>query len=807
MLTLSGCNGFRNSQNENLSSKGLGDSSSALTEQGTKLYSAHCSVCHGALDISSVRGKSLELIQSNISNNPAMSALKKLSESEVKLIALALNPTNQPSTVDNPTPSTVQDGIPGAGSGPRFACLNSSARGGANRPFVRMSREAIVASLSTVFGDSILGLNSLKNRIAGIPEDRQVDGSILPTATYEHALAYVNLYNDLSDEILKNQNYMRKYLGDCSVEQPDESCLRGFVDKMSFKLHRKFLTADRLNDIVNRVSTGENAGLSSGERFKLALMRLLIGPDFQFAIAEGERNNDQTVIGSTQMTRVGNGAEQKGNSQLEILNGNEWLIYRDNSNFASSDPALTRTFEKIVVVASATPGSGGVYPSFRLDWNFVPHVDRPDMTRVNGAHQIFVFDGSFGYMTDSTDQTRAELYNKFQIGLSMRGPSAAQGGKVTIHSVILVDLDGPRIEVVGERMKLSQLEVADQIALRVSGGIPDDSLLIAALNGELTSSARVRSEAQRLLESPLGRSGTKNFFRDYARLKNTGEPVGVSSQQLEGLDPSGLDKAIVDEFDTYVDHQIYQAKAGFATLLTSPKAFPSNASVASIYGVPWDGKASSVKTSPTHKGLFNRAAFLYSGRKRGSPILRGVALRTNVLCDPLGTPDASIINSRNDDLAGKPLHLMSTRDVVTTQTSSQVCQACHVSINPLGFALEDFDSFGRFRTVEKVFDENGNLASQHAVDARGTGIRVESGLPEDVDGHDQLVQVLSQSAKAKACLARRIVQSQSGRLTNAKDSCLLADVESVLRNDSSSVYEALLRSVSGEDIFYVGKPQ
>jgi hypothetical protein len=103
-----------------------------------------------------------------------------------------------------------------------------------------------------------------------------------------------------------------------------------------------------------------------------------------------------------------------------------------------------------------------------------------------------------------------------------------------------------------------------------------------------------------------------------------------------------------------------------------------------------------------------------------------------------------------------------------------VCSGCHRAlINPLGFATESFDALGRYRTEQKLFDEDGESIGSKPVDTRGVP-RVLSDDTAEVSGALELMNKIAESGKAEACLARNYFRFTFARWENlSQDGCTL----------------------------------
>jgi hypothetical protein len=173
---------------------------------------------------------------------------------------------------------------------------------------------------------------------------------------------------------------------------------------------------------------------------------------------------------------------------------------------------------------------------------------------------------------------------------------------------------------------------------------------------------------------------------------------------------------------------------------------PINGRLAAFYGLegvepdagfeprPLDpGRRSGVLTHP-----YLLSAFAYTDTT--SPIHRGVFLLRGVLGRPLSPPPAAFAPLAPD------LHPdLTTRERVALQTSPEACAECHERINPLGFALEEFDAVGRFRDAEKG----------KPIDASGS-YEPADGDPASFRGARELAAYLAGSEEVHAAFVRQL---------------------------------------------------
>ena len=158
--------------------------------------------------------------------------------------------------------------------------------------------------------------------------------------------------------------------------------------------------------------------------------------------------------------------------------------------------------------------------------------------------------------------------------------------------------------------------------------------------------------------------------------------------------------------------------------------------------------------------------------------MKGVFIRKNILCDDIPPPPPGA-NAKPPDLGPN----MTTRESVAaiTEMPGTVCAGCHTAvINPLGYATEGFDSLGRFRTAQRLFDASGAQTGTKPVDTTSVP-QVDLGDTTPSAGPGDLMSLIAGSGKVEACLARSFFRFTYGRWEDtAADACALEDSRKVL---------------------------
>jgi hypothetical protein len=127
--------------------------------------------------------------------------------------------------------------------------------------------------------------------------------------------------------------------------------------------------------------------------------------------------------------------------------------------------------------------------------------------------------------------------------------------------------------------------------------------------------------------------------------------------------------------------------------------------------------------------------------------------------------------------------------VTTALTSGAACSGCHTNyINPLGFATEDFDGLGRFRTQETLYNDDGTVAAQLPVDTTATAYVLMNDSTTTVNGPSDLMALMAANGKPEACLTRNYFRYAFGRFEDVSlDGCSLEMMRQKMDNGGNLV--------------------
>jgi Protein of unknown function (DUF1592)/Protein of unknown function (DUF1588)/Protein of unknown function (DUF1587)/Protein of unknown function (DUF1585)/Protein of unknown function (DUF1595)/Planctomycete cytochrome C len=272
-------------------------------------------------------------------------------------------------------------------------------------------------------------------------------------------------------------------------------------------------------------------------------------------------------------------------------------------------------------------------------------------------------------------------------------------------------------QVASGAYRLSGLELASRLSFFLWSSIPDEELLAVAERGQLDEPAVLERQVRRMLADPRSGALVSNFVSQWLHLRNlrVAAPDGAQFPEFD----DNLRAAFQRETELLFDDQIRNDRS-VVDLLTANYTFVNERlarhyKIPNVYGSQF--RRVSLENTP-RAGLLGHGSVLTvtSYANRTSPVLRGKWLLENVLGTPPPAPPPDVPGFPEKAEGDPP---RSVRARMEMHRQNAVCATCHSRIDPLGFALENFDAIGKWREV----DDEGTAIDSSGALPDGTTIR------------------------------------------------------------------------------------
>ncbi len=305
----------------------------------------------------------------------------------------------------------------------------------------------------------------------------------------------------------------------------------------------------------------------------------------------------------------------------------------------------------------------------------------------------------------------------------------------------------------GTVYRIGDVELASRLSFFLWSSIPDDELLNAASEGKLKDPVELERQVRRMLADPRSASLVTNFSAQWLFLRNL-RAFTPDPRTFPDFDDN-LRQSMLRETELFVD-SIVREDRSILDFLNADYTFIDER-LARHYGIPntYGSRFRRVRIEdPARRGLLGQASVLAvtSYATRTSPVLRGKWILTNILGSPPPIPPPNTPPLKENSEGAKP---MSVRERMEQHRRSPACAGCHATMDPLGFALENFDAVGQWRSR----GEDGAR-----IDASGVlpdGARVDGAIP---DGPGSLRDaLLARPDQFASTLAEKLLTFALGR--------------------------------------------
>jgi cytochrome c5 len=296
----------------------------------------------------------------------------------------------------------------------------------------------------------------------------------------------------------------------------------------------------------------------------------------------------------------------------------------------------------------------------------------------------------------SSDQTKASSSDEAKASSSdqTKALSSAPGGSGLSRTVY----------------RISDLELASRLSFFLWSSIPDDELLDSAIRGRLSRPEELEKQTRRMLADRRSVNLATNFAGQWLRLRNLDAFV-PSTRYFPEFDDN-VRQGFRQETELFIDSVLREDRS-VLELIRSDYTF-LNERLAKHYGIPnvHGSHFRRVTLGPDSRrgGLLRHGSVLSvtSYATRTSPVIRGVYVLDNIFGAPPPPPLPNVPALDESTVAAN----LPMRERLAAHRSNAVCASCHRTIDPVGFALENFNAVGQWREYEgegEAIDVSGAL--------------------------------------------------------------------------------------------------
>lgn len=243
--------------------------------------------------------------------------------------------------------------------------------------------------------------------------------------------------------------------------------------------------------------------------------------------------------------------------------------------------------------------------------------------------------------------------------------------------------------------RLTDYAMASRLSYFLWGTMPDQTLLDLAKRKRLSRPSVLAEQIERMLGDERSDHFVSGFLDSWLTLRSLGD-APPDRKNFEIYYAKDLETAMRQETELFTRNALDENR-DIACFLDADYAFV-NDSLAELYGIEGvDGPEfrKVAVSDPRRGGLLGQASVLTvtANGVDTSPVLRGIWLLENLLGTPPPPPPPDV-EPLDPDIRGT----VTIRDQLEKHRTNEACNECHRKIDPLGFALENFDPIGRWRS-------------------------------------------------------------------------------------------------------------
>jgi hypothetical protein len=351
---------------------------------------------------------------------------------------------------------------------------------------------------------------------------------------------------------------------------------------------------------------------------------------------------------------------------------------------------------------------------------------------------------------------------------------------------------------------VANYSMANRLSYLLWASMPDTAAMSKAAAGQLATSDQVKVEAARMLADPKAHIGLANFYDQWLTVLNL---PSVKTGNAAAVYTPAVQAALRASFDAQVDDALWAPTGALKALLGSTQVYV-NATLAPIFGVVAAGNAlTKVAVDPAQRtGIVTHPALMaiYATNAESHPIKRGRFVWEQLLCQPF--PDPPATTPIGPPAFAPPMPGESLRQDFERLTRGTVepnppdmghqsyCMPCHSRVNPVGFLFENYDTTGKYRTIDDYGQpvKTSDLAVVGAVDAALNGPTMSpTQFANNLASHD---------ASIAQCLVTQVYRYMAKRGDDTPDAPAISALQNAFAQSQENLTQVLV-GLTQTDVF------
>jgi mono/diheme cytochrome c family protein len=372
--------------------------------------------------------------------------------------------------------------------------------------------------------------------------------------------------------------------------------------------------------------------------------------------------------------------------------------------------------ETLTVTGPFNPSGPGDTPSRRKIFTCRPARVTEELACAKSIIGTLVRRAYRGTGTDADMQELLEFYRDGRAEGSFESAIGFALQRILTGPRFLVRIEHEPAGSSSAAYNVSDIDLASRVSFFLWSSIPDDELLLAASKGKLKDPAELERQVRRMLADGKSQALVDNFAGQWLQLRNLRSSI-PDSREFPNFDDQ-LRQAFRRETELFFQSMMVEDR-NVVDLLTADYTFV-NERLAKHYGIPHiygDQFRRVPVTAEARKGLLGQGSLLTvtSHADRTSPVVRGKWILDNLMgaAPPPPPPNVPPLKEKGD--LARP---MTMKERMEEHRANPACASCHKVMDPLGFALENYDAVGAWRDRDgrEAIDTRGQFVDGSAID-------------------------------------------------------------------------------------------